>query len=64
MPLEIREVVIKAQLERKGSKTDRPLTEQVKKQDLKALKEEILAYCLEKIDEQREKRQQSDRLWL
>lgn len=64
MPLEIREVVIKAQLERKWSKTDRPVTEQLDEQDLQALKEEILAYCLEKIEEQREKRQQSDRLWL
>ncbi|MGH1438103.1 MAG: DUF5908 family protein [Lewinella sp.] len=62
MPLEIREVIIKAQLER--SWTEQSGQEPFNPQDLENLKEEILAFCLEKIEEQRVIREQTDRPWL
>lgn len=64
MPLEIREVVIKAQLERASWSEQSSSKDPLSEQDLQAIKEEILAYCLEKIEERRDKREQSDRLWL
>lgn len=62
MPLEIREVVIKAQLER--AQPERSEQEPLPEQDLQVLKEEIWAYCLEKMEEHRGMRNQNDRLWL
>ena len=62
MPLEIREVIIKAKLERDWS--DDRESPALDGAGLEQLKKDILAYCLEQLEEQRRRREKTEERWL